>query len=229
MIAREIGEMQTGNNLIDFLVDCGVNRDVIEYPQTKWRMVYDVFISLASSPNPKNQEILFKIIEESSHPLMHNGDEDFANSIQDKFNKLLKYDEYTLKNFKIKKRFKEKEEDSDLDLYIKKKILVEKWRITQDIYDTKLNEYKEKQYDVNLQMEEYTRADENFHIAAAMVFSLANRALEIFESSEANEKRQLLSFLLQNCRLQDKKLLFELRSPFNYILENAQYTSVLRR
>jgi hypothetical protein len=90
-----------------------------------------------------------------------------------------------------------------------------------------LNEYKEKQYDINLRLEEYTRADENFHIAAAMVFSLANMALEIFESSEANEKRQLLSFLLQNCRLQDKKLLFELRSPFNYILENAHHSSML--
>jgi len=99
--------------------------------------------------------------------------------------------------------------------------------ITRDIYDTKFKEYKEKQYDVNQRMEEYTRADENYHIAATTVFSLANRALEIFESSEANEKRQLLSFLLQNCRLQDKKLLFELRSPFNYILENAHHSSML--
>ena len=92
-----------------------------------------------------------------------------------------------------------------------------------------MNEYKEKQHDINIQMEEYTRADENYHIAASTVFSLANRALEIFESSEVDEKRQLLSFLLQNCRLSNKKLLFELRSPFNYILENASYTSGLRR
>ena len=54
-----------------------------------------------------------------------------------------------------------------------------------------------------------------------MVFSLSNRALDIFESSEANEKRQLLSFLLQNCRLSGKNLLFELQSPFNTILEHA--------
>ncbi len=77
-------------------------------------------------------------------------------------------------------------------------------------------------------MEEYTRADQNYHIAASTVFSLANRALEIFESSEADEKRQLLNFLLQNCRLQDEKLLFELRSPFNFILENAHQPTVLR-
>jgi site-specific DNA recombinase len=110
--------------------------------------------------------------------------------------------------------------DSLLDLLIEKSI-------TQDIYDTKLKQYKEKQYDINLRLEEYTRADENFHIAASTVFSLTNRALEIFESSEANEKRQLLSLILQNCRLQDKKLLFELKSPFNEVLQCAHYLSVL--
>jgi hypothetical protein len=90
-----------------------------------------------------------------------------------------------------------------------------------------VNEYKEKQYDINIRLEEYTRADENFHIAASMVFSLANRALEIFESSEVNEKRQLLNFLLQNCRLSGKNLLFELRSPFDEIYAHADHPSVL--
>ncbi len=100
-------------------------------------------------------------------------------------------------------------------------------RITQDIYDTKLKSYKEKQYEISLRLEEYTRADENYHIAAATVFSLANRALEIFESSEVNEKRQLLNFLLQNCRLSGKNLAFELRSPFGMMLEYAHHPSVL--
>jgi len=54
-----------------------------------------------------------------------------------------------------------------------------------------------------------------------------NRALDIFESSEANEKRQLLSFLLQNCRLSGKNLLFELHSPFKTILEYAHHPTVL--
>jgi len=61
------------------------------------------------------------------------------------------------------------------------------WRITKDIYDTKLKEYKERQYEVQQKLQEYTKADENYHITASTVFSLANRALEIFESSEPNE------------------------------------------
>lgn len=79
--------------------------------------------------------------------------------------------------------------------------------ITQDIYDIKFKTLKEKQYAINVRMEEYTRADENYYIVANTVLSLSNRALEIFESSEVNEKRQLLNFLLQNCRLSGKNLI----------------------
>lgn len=101
-------------------------------------------------------------------------------------------------------------------------------RITRDEYDKKLKDYKEKQHDIALRLEELTNADENYHITAATLFSLANRALEIFESSEVNEKRQLLNFLLQNCRLSGKNLAFELRSPFGMMLEYAHHPSVLR-
>ena len=101
--------------------------------------------------------------------------------------------------------------------------------ITQEIYDKKLTEYKEKQHDINIRMEEYTRADENFHIVANTVLSLANRALDIFESSEVNEKRQLLNFLLQNCRLSGKNLSFELKAPFDAIQKYAHHPTMLRR
>jgi site-specific DNA recombinase len=71
-----------------------------------------------------------------------------------------------------------------------------------------------------LQMEEHSKADENFYITAATVLDLASRALEILKSSEVTEKRALLNFLLQNCVLNGRKLLFELNAPFDVI---AQY------
>ncbi len=89
------------------------------------------------------------------------------------------------------------------------------------MYDKKMKELKEEQYAITQKMEEYTQADENYHVIANTVFSLANRAQEIFERSEPNEKRQLLNLLLQNCRLSGKKLVFDVRSPFNTILETA--------
>jgi len=92
--------------------------------------------------------------------------------------------------------------------------------ITNDMYDRKLKEYKEKQQDLFIQMEEHSRADEDFYLTASKVLSLANRALEIFESSEVNEKRALLNFLLQNPMLNGRNLVFKLKSPFDVI---AQY------
>jgi len=44
--------------------------------------------------------------------------------------------------------------------------------------------------------------------------------LEIFKSSEISEKRALLKFLLQKYALNGRKLLFELKTPFDVI---AQY------
>lgn len=46
---------------------------------------------------------------------------------------------------------------------------------------------------------------------------MAQRAKQLFESSEVPEKRQLLKYLLQNPTVKDKKLVFTLRKPFDLI------------
>jgi hypothetical protein len=70
-----------------------------------------------------------------------------------------------------------------------------------------------------LQLEDHTKGNQNFHITANKLIDLASRAWEIFESSEVQEKTQLLNFLLQNCELQGKKLSFKLKIPFEGILD----------
>jgi len=87
------------------------------------------------------------------------------------------------------------------------------------MYDKKLKEYKEKQQDLFIQMEEHSKADENFYLTASKVLDLASRALQIFESSEVTEKRTLLNFLLQNPILSGRNLLFKLKSPFDVIAQ----------
>ena len=96
------------------------------------------------------------------------------------------------------------------------------------MYDRKLKELKEKQYDLCLQKEDHTKADEQYHITAATILNLAKRALEIFESSEPNEKRQFLLYMLQNCRLEGKMLDFTLRNPFDLIAEYSNCPNWLR-
>ena len=101
-------------------------------------------------------------------------------------------------------------------------------RITKEVYDKKFHELKNQQTEIEEVLHEHTEADRNYHITASTVFSLANRALEIFESSEPHEKSQLVSFLLQNCLLDGKKLEFTMRSPFDVLLETAHHPIGLR-
>lgn len=101
--------------------------------------------------------------------------------------------------------------------------------ITKDMFNKKLKEYKEKQAEIETKMNQYTDADENFYLTANMVLNLAKRVYEIFQNSEVEEKRQLLNFLLQNLKLQGKNLVFELKTPFDTVLQASKCSNLLRR
>ena len=101
--------------------------------------------------------------------------------------------------------------------------------ITKDMFNKKLKEYKEKQAGLEAKMQSYTDADENYYLTANITLNLAKKAYEIFQSSEPEEKWQFLSFLLQNLKLQGKKLNFELKTPFNTVLEANKCSNLLPR
>src|SRR3990167_8356191 len=83
-------------------------------------------------------------------------------------------------------------------------------RITDDIYDSKLKRYKEDQRLIELELQEYTDADEQYHITAKTILSIAKRALDIFIRSEVTEKQQFLGYFLQNAQLNGSNLEFTL-------------------
>ena len=89
--------------------------------------------------------------------------------------------------------------------------------ITADFFNRKLKEYKDKEQEISKEMERYIVKDTNAHVTANTVLSLASRARDIFESSEVDEKRQLLNFVFQNLELKEKKLSVTLREPFKMI------------
>ena len=91
--------------------------------------------------------------------------------------------------------------------------------ITDDSHDNLLKEYKGKQSEILAKMQNHSDADKDFYITAKITLNLAKRAKEIFESSKPEEKRQLLSFLLQNLSLDGKKLSFTIRSPFKEAMD----------
>lgn len=123
LIARDIGEMDNGINLVEFLKDCGVEAELIIYPNTKWKMIYDILEYFAYSDKAEDKENIFKVIEGAIHPLMHNGDEEVAKKYENKFNSLLKYDGFVFKKRKLKKIEQEpecdekSEEDDEEDVF----------------------------------------------------------------------------------------------------------------
>lgn len=86
------------------------------------------------------------------------------------------------------------------------------------MFNKKLKEYKKTRRNKR-RNKKYTNADENYYITANTVLNLAQKAYKIFQSSEVSEKRQLLNFLLQNIKLQGKKLVFKIKTPFNTVLQ----------
>lgn len=92
LIAKKIGDLDSAGNLIKFLKNCGVDEELIVYPQTKWRMVVDILVYLANSNKEGDKNTLSKIIGEATHPLMHNGDEMLALLLRKQFDEYLKYD-----------------------------------------------------------------------------------------------------------------------------------------
>jgi site-specific DNA recombinase len=68
-------------------------------------------------------------------------------------------------------------------------------------------------------MARHEKADHNFYVTANMVMNLAARAREIFESSEVDEKRQLLNFVFQNLKLEGKNLSIDICEPFTTLVD----------
>jgi site-specific DNA recombinase len=101
--------------------------------------------------------------------------------------------------------------------------------IDETMFQEKLKEYKGRQYEIVDEIGRHEKGDEAFHITANQVMNLAKRAWELFESSDVDEKRQLLNFVLQNLKLEGKKLLVEAREPFNLLIDAGNCPKGWRR
>jgi len=91
--------------------------------------------------------------------------------------------------------------------------------IDEGLFRQKLEDYKKRQVELRDQLARHETADLEFHVTANQVMQLAKRAWEIFESSEVEEKRQLLNFVFQNLKLDGKNLLVALREPFHLFIQ----------
>ena len=99
--------------------------------------------------------------------------------------------------------------------------------ITQDEYDRKARELKERQAEIALRIEQHQEGEGSFRMTLESLISIASRAAKIFERSNIEQKRQLIAFVFSNLRLRGKKLEFSLRPPFDLMVDRADYASWL--
>src|SRR5918999_1622467 len=101
------------------------------------------------------------------------------------------------------------------------------WRITQDEYDKKARELKERQAEIALRIEQHQQGEDSFRTTLETLISVASRAADIFARSKIDDKRQLLAFVFSKPSLRGKKLEFSLRSPFDLMIDRPDHASWL--
>ncbi|GIW68048.1 MAG: hypothetical protein KatS3mg096_916 [Candidatus Parcubacteria bacterium] len=91
-------------------------------------------------------------------------------------------------------------------------------RITTDEYDKLYKLFREKIEEINIKLANLQKAEDDYYLTANYFLKLANRAYDLFLSSEIEEKRQLLKIVLQNPNLDGKTVRYNLLKPFDTIL-----------
>lgn len=92
-------------------------------------------------------------------------------------------------------------------------------RITTDEYDKYLQESKQKERDLLLQLEDHSRADEQFLISTFFILDLVKRAGELFMRSKPEQKRRYLNFVASNLVLEGENLIYKLEDLFAALVE----------
>jgi site-specific DNA recombinase len=112
--------------------------------------------------------------------------------------------------------------DRTLDIFLEQ-------RIDDATYEKKTSEMKTRQNELTSELEGLQTDNTNSHISARTILELAQRTKELYESSNFDQKRQILNLIFQNSTIRDKNPLFRTRKPFDTILSVKGHPILLRR
>ncbi len=121
-----------------------------------------------------------------------------------------------LHNEQYKKLTKEQQETSTMmdNLYLDRL----KGRITEDQYDKFFQDLSDKKVEIGSRLALLSDAEDNYFITTKYILDIANRAYDLFMSSEVEEKRQLLKFVLSNLTLEGRTVRYDALKPFDEII-----------
>lgn len=92
-----------------------------------------------------------------------------------------------------------------------------KGSITDAQYDKFYTTLRDKVTDAAIRLEQLQEAETNYYITAQMLLKLADRAYDIFISSEVEQKRLLVKTVLSNLKICGENVHWEVVSPFDLI------------
>ncbi len=101
--------------------------------------------------------------------------------------------------------------------------------ITREVHDQKATQMKERQHEIDIILGQHTEADEKFTFTVTYLLSLASKAPELFKVSKVEQKQQLIKFVLSNMTLKGKELQYQVKKPFDALIECAKSQEWLPR
>lgn len=97
-----------------------------------------------------------------------------------------------------------------------------KGRITESEYDKFYQDFSSQQTELHARLSTLENANSDYYTTSKHIISLLANAYDLFKSSEVEQKRHLIKFVLQNLWISDEKVLYELQEPFGYIFQCSE-------
>jgi len=97
-----------------------------------------------------------------------------------------------------------------------------------NLYDEINNDTEKNIASLQEELSKLNHAENEYYLTTARLVELGSRSAEIFLRSKPLEKRQLINLVLSNGTIDGKKLRYEVKFPFNLVLENAPSFDLLR-
>ncbi len=100
-------------------------------------------------------------------------------------------------------------------------------KIDEESYERKRQQFILEREDIKYQIARHEKADDLYKDFGCLVLDVANRASEIYQVRNSEEKRYLLNFVFSNLNLMNKNLKFGFKSIFESIVEYQKLGSEL--
>jgi len=92
-------------------------------------------------------------------------------------------------------------------------------KINDEQYDRFYEKFVQQKEETTAQINHLQEAENNYYLTAKYVLNLADHAYDLFMSSEVEEKRQLITLVLQNVKMDGKKIVWDVQKPFDLMIE----------